>query len=65
MVFDESVGLSYAPNEEAKDELLTCYDCDSEFYESELEKHEGLTLCPVCLRNYKLELAIDYNEYDE
>lgn len=62
MIFDESVGLSYAPNEEQKDELLTCYDCDSEFKKSELEKYEGLTLCPECLRNYKQELMKDYNE---
>ncbi len=49
---------------EEEEELLTCYECDCEFHESELEKHEGLTLCPECLRNYKLELLKEYNEND-
>jgi len=50
---------------EPEEELIQCDDCLEYFDEQEMDDLTGSCLCPDCLRIYKAELALDYNEYDE
>jgi hypothetical protein len=62
MIFDESVGLGYAPNINKEEEMLECYECECTFKESELEQYDGVNYCKDCLKSIKLESCINYNE---